>query len=88
MPRKNGIHDKDVEIRCVIGNDQVWTFRQLDPSQAVYPDSAQKPNGKTPNHVYRETPLPPGNTGKCQENKGIKEQQSDYEDQPHVKLIT
>ena len=88
MSGKDGIHHKNIEVRSMVRNNQVRSFRKLDPSKAMYPDPAKNTNCKAPDHIDRETPFSPGDADKCQINKRVKEQQSDYEDQPYVKLIT
>ncbi len=72
----------------MIRNNQVWAFRQFYPPKPMHPNPAKKANSKTPDHVNGKTPFSPRGAGKRYKNKGIKEQQSDYEDQPYVKLIT
>ena len=87
MCGQNGIHHKNIEVRGMIGNNQVRTFRQSHSSQAVDPDSAADSNRTAPDYINRKTVFLPGMARKSQTNKGVKEQKRCNEDQPDMQLI-
>lgn len=88
MARQKGIHDENVEIRSMIGNNQIRPFWKFHFSHAMHPDETQNSHRITPNHINRETPFPPRNARQRNANKRVEKQQGCYEDQPDVQLIT
>lgn len=88
MTRQQRIHDENIEIGCVIGNNHIRPFGKFHFSHTMHPDEPQDSDHVTPDHINRETPFPPGNATECNTDKGIKKQQGCNEDQPDVQLIT
>ncbi len=60
MSGQNRIHDENIKIGSMIGNDHVRTLRQTNSFQTMYPDPAKQTNSGTPYYINGETPFFPG----------------------------
>lgn len=57
----------------MIRNNQIRAFWQPYPIQSVNPDTTKYANGRTPNHINRETPLFPRRPRKRDQKEWVKE---------------
>ncbi|MDF3028164.1 MAG: hypothetical protein K0S23_2471 [Fluviicola sp.] len=73
MSGQNGIHNENIKIGSMIGNNHVRTLGQTYSFQTVNPDPAKQSNTGTPNHINGETPFFPGIPQKSQIKEWVKE---------------
>lgn len=84
---KNGVHDKNVEIRRVIRNNQIRSFWKTLLTNWVYSYQTQDSHSKTPNHIDRKTPSSPRNFLKGNKNEWVEKQQGNHKNQPDIEFV-
>ena len=72
MFRKNRIHEKDIQVRSMVCNDNVWAFRNWRMDDFFNPIKTKEPHHPTPKNEEVKTKFLPMWTKKNGKEERIK----------------